>query len=301
MKTVKVWVRAAHIQFYTAVLVPAVLGAGVARYHVGVFSLPLLLVTILGLCLAHAGTNMANDYYDYTSGNDVINRNYSPFNGGTRVIVEGLLPPGQVLRAAVLCYVLAVAVGGYLAYLRGPRVLVFVVVGLFCGFFYSADPVRLANHGVGELFVGLNFGPMVVLGSYYVQTQRVDWLPLLASLPVGLLIAAVLYINEYPDLEADSAVGKYNLVVRQGLQRALPGYYALMGAPYVIVLTSVVLGLMPGSVLLCLLTLPLAAVAVTVARCHYAEPRRLLPANALTVGTHLLTGLLLGTGFFWGR
>lgn len=301
MSSLRVWIRAAHIQFYTAVLVPSLLGAAVARYQTGSFSWSLLLITLTGLCLAHAGTNMANDYYDYLSGNDVINTNYSPFNGGTRVIVEGLLRPEQVLRASLLCYALAVLTGIYLAWLRGAPVLVFMLIGLICSFFYSADPVRLAHHGVGEIFVGLNFGPMIVLGSYYVQTQQVSWLPFLASLPVGLLIAAVLYINQYPDLEADRAVGKNNLVVRWGTERALPGYYALLAGPYAIVLASVYLGLMPYSALLALFTVPLAGVAVMVARAFHGQPKRLRPANALTVGIHLLTGLLLGSGFFIGR
>lgn len=295
MSSLSVWARATRPRYFTATLVPGVLGAAVAHHQTGTLSWTLLALTLAGLVLAHAGANLANDYCDRQG--DVVNPSYSPFNGGSRVIVDGLLRPGQVLRGSLLCYALAVLVGLYLAQLRGGPILVFTITGLLSGFFYVAGPVRLAHRGLGEIFVGINFGPLIVLGSYFVQTQRVSWVPILASLPVGMLITAVLYINEYPDLEADRAVGKDTLVVRWGTERALPGYYLLLAGPYIVVLASILLGLLPAATRWALLTAPLAIVAGLVARSFHRQPQRLLPANALTVGVHVLTGLLLVWGF----
>lgn len=295
MSNLGVWVQATRPRYFTASLVPGILGAAVAHHQTGILSWLLLASTLAGLVLAHAGANLANDYYDHHS--DVLNPGYSPFNGGSRVIVDGRLQPGQVLRGSLLCYALAVLVGLYLARLRGAPILIFTVTGLLSGLFYSAGPVRLAHRGLGEIFVGINFGPLIVLGSYFVQTQRISWVPILAAVPVGMLITAILYINEYPDLEADRAVGKDTLVVRWGTERALPGYYLLLAGPYVVVLASVLLGLLPTATSWALLTAPLAVVAGLLARSFHQQPRRLLPANALTVGVHVLTGLLLVWGF----
>ncbi|HAI20778.1 MAG TPA: hypothetical protein DCM14_02555 [Clostridiales bacterium UBA8153] len=118
--------------------------------------------TLTGLVMAQAGADLANDYHDHQD--DVVNPNYSPFNGGSRVIIDGRLRAGEVLRGSHSCYGLAVLVGLYLAWLRNVLVLIFAGTGLLSGFFYSAGPVRLARRGPGEIFVGINSGPLIVLG-----------------------------------------------------------------------------------------------------------------------------------------
>jgi 1,4-dihydroxy-2-naphthoate octaprenyltransferase len=122
----------------------------------------------------------------------------------------------------------------------------------------------------------------------------------MASLPVGFLIMAVLYINQFPDFEADRAVGKRHWVVRLGTRRALPGLAVLLLAPYPAVALAVAVGLAPWTALACLLTVPLALRAFRVALLHHDAPVALRPANAMVIGTHLLTGLLLTGGYLAG-
>lgn len=147
--------------------------------------------------------------------------------------------------------------------------------------------------------VGLNFGPLMVLGAYYVQTQQLSWLPVLAGLPLGFLIAAVLYINEFPDYNADKKVGKKTWVVRLGRQRAVWGFAVIMAAVYISLLIGVLAGKLPMVTMVMAVTLPLAIRAVQLARRYYANSFDLAPANALTITGHLLVGLLLTLAYVW--
>ena len=308
LNPVKKWVLAARAPFLTAAIVPIVIAGAAARYDTGALNWPLLLLTLLGGILAHAGANLSNDYFDDKTGNDRINQYRSFFSGGTGLIQAGVVPARQVLAAAATCYVAAAAIGLYLAYLRGWPVLVLMAAGGLIGFFYTAGPAALAYRGLGECFLGLAFGPLLVAGAYYVQAQAFPARMWVASVPIGLLVTAILYINQYPDYEADRAVGKNNAVVRLGRRQALGGYYGLMIGTYAWLVLSTVL---PGSgagggaasarspwpTLIALLTVPLAAKAIGVATRHHDDPRAILPANGMTILIHLTTGLLQAAGF----
>jgi len=246
----------------------------------------------------HAGTNIANDYFDHLSGNDPVNVEFvSPFTGGSRLIQEGLLSPREVLTESLFFFALGSAVGLYLTWARGPAVLVLGLIGLFSGFFYTAPPIYLAKWGIGEFFVGLNCGFLITLGSYYVQSRSLAWEPVVAAIPVACLIAAVLWINEFQDAPADHAVGKDTLVVRLGRRRAVTGYIVLMATTYLSIILAAALRVISPFALLALLTLPLAWKAMGVARLHYDDYQRLTPANATTIQIHMLTGLLLILGY----
>jgi 1,4-dihydroxy-2-naphthoate octaprenyltransferase len=294
-------IRITRAPFFTAVILPSVLGALVA-WRAGSFHLGLMLLTTAGVVLVNAGLNLSNDYFDHLSGNDAANRSPTPFSGGSRAIQEGLISPDRMLRWSLTFYGLGIAIGIYLAVARGWPVLLFGVVGLFLAFFHNAPPVRLYNlaPGVGEFASGIGCGPLIVLGSYYVQTQRLSWEAVSASLPLGLLITAVLYINEFPDREADQAVGKKTLPVVLGTRGALPGYVGLMVASYVVLLAGIVGGIFPWPALLALLTVPLAAQAVRGARQFHGDSLALIPAMAATVQTHLAAGISLCAAYILG-
>jgi len=292
-----VWVREVRLPFMTAAVVPVFLGAAVALYDTGRFSPTLFILTLLGAVLAHAGANMANDYWDSRSGNDDINRWRSPFNGGTGLIQEGVLRPRHVHLAALTALGAAAAVGFYLSTVKGTAVLVLTLVGGVSAYFYTADPFHLAYHGLGEIMVGASFGPLLVAGADLVQAGSVSARAVAAAVPVGMLIAAVLYINQFPDYEADRAVGKAHWVVRLGTRRALPGLAGLLVGAYLAVGAGVAAGLLPWPTLAAVLTAPLSAKALSVAWRHHDQPVQLRPANALVIQTHLLTGLLLVAGF----
>lgn len=294
----KIWLGEVRAPFFTATVVPVLLGACIAWARAGAFHLGYFVLAMVGALLLHTGTNVANDYFDHRSGTDDLNVEFvRPFTGGSRMIQDGLLTPREVLSGALAAFALACVIGLYLAYVRGPLILVLGVFGIFSGFFYTAPPFNLVSRGIGEFFIGLNFGVLMTLGSYFVQTGYLAWEPVVASIPVGLLIAGVLYINEFQDAPADGAVGKDHLVVRLGRKRAALGYAILMGGTYAVIVLAALLRITSPFTLIALATLPVAVRAVSVARAHYDEYLKLVPANAGTVFVHLLTGLLLSAGY----
>jgi len=297
-RKLKSWIAELRAPFLTATIVSILLGTAIAwtrhkQFYPEYFSLALLAGILL-----HLGTNVANDYFDHKSGNDDVNKDFvRPFSGGSRVIQLGLLTPTEVLSGALVFYACGALIGLYLTLTRGFLVLFLGLIGLFSGFFYTAPPLSWASRGIGEALVGLNFGALMTLGAYYVQTQTLTIEPVLASIPVSLLITAVLYINEFPDYNADKTVGKRTLVVRLGRDRAVYGYVALMMAVYVAIFLSVLLGITPDFALIGFATLPFAITGVRCSLMHRSNPPSLVPANAATILCHFLTGLLLSSAY----
>ena len=291
------WLHASRYEFFTGVAAPAVVGGAVAWWQVGSFHWGLWLLTVLGLILIHASANLANDYFDHLSGNDAINREFvRPFSGGSRVIQRGLARPWEVLAAALVCLTLGAAVGLLLVILRGWPILILGLVGGLSGFFYTAPPLKLGYRGWGELFIALDFGVLPVLGTYFVQTRHFSVEAFWASLPVALLILAILWINQFPDYHADRAVGKRHWVVRLGRRQAAVVYATMMTLAYGTVLLGVAVEVLPPLALLVVLSLPLTARGINVALREYDHPQALVPANAATIAVHLLLSLLLATG-----
>ncbi|MBI2862566.1 MAG: 1,4-dihydroxy-2-naphthoate octaprenyltransferase [Chloroflexi bacterium] len=294
------WALEVRAPFLTAAMVPVLLGTAIAWAQTGTFLWGYFLLALLAGLLFQAGTNVMNDYFDHSSRNDEVNQEFvRPFSGGSRIIQLGLLTPLEVLIGSILLFLLASLIGLYLAWERGPIVLLLGLMGIVSAVFYTGPPLNWASRGVGELVVGLNFGPLMTLGAYYVQAQNFGWVPILASIPVGLLIAAVLYINEFPDYAADAATGKRTLVVRLGRARAAVGYIAVMAAAYLVIVIGAATGALPLAAFLGLLTLPLALQSIRYASRFYAKPLDLAPANALTIIAHLALGLLLTLAYAW--
>ena len=291
---VKIWIRELRVPFFTASIIPILLGTSVAWVKYNLFNpVTFVLALIIGVAL-HAGTNVANDYFDYKGGTDNVNKEFIPgLSGGSRTIQEGLLTPKEILGGSLLLFAIGWIAGILVTLLTSWIALALIILGFISGFFYTAPPFKWAHHGVGEVFVGLNFGLFMVLGAYYVQALTIDTEPIIASLPITLLIAAVLYINEFPDYKADMATGKRTLIVRLGRQTAAKLYPVFILTPYIIVLLSVILGIMPVISLIVFATIKKALVAINVAKQHYDEPMKLIPANVNTIKCHLHFGILL--------
>ncbi len=169
-------------------------------------------------------------------------------------------------------------------------------MGIACAFFYHAGPLRLAYRGWGEAAVALCYGPLIATGTNLVQRGRISMDVVLASLPLGLLIAAFLWINQFPDYRADRAAGKRNLVVRLGRERASTGFALLVAAALLLGLGLPGLGLPPGLWLGMLAALPLQA-AVRRVLTRPRDPARLVPAQAWTLAGFLLYAIGVGLGW----
>ncbi len=298
MNKVKIWLMEVRAPFFTATIIPILLGTAVAFNLTGSVDWALFSLTILGGILLHAGANVINDYFDHKTQNDEINQEFvRPFTGGSRLIQEKQLTPKQVLIGALILLSLGSLIGIYLVLKIGWVILAIGIFGVLSAFFYVEPHINLVGRGVGETLIGLNFGVLMTFGAFYVQTQNFSWLPIIASLPVALLISAVLYINEFQDAVADQAVGKNHLVVRLGKRKAVNGFTFLMLITYVAVLLGVVTDILPPITLISFLTLPIAFKAIKIATENYDNSKKLVPANASTIINHLTTGLLLIISF----
>ncbi len=298
MGRLKIYIEELRAPFFTASVIPVILGTAIAWEQAGRIAWPLFILTLIGGMLLHAGANVANDYFDHLSGTDNVNVEYvRPFTGGSRMIQNGIMTPREVLAESLVLYALAGGIGLYLTWVCGPMILVLGAIGAFSGFFYCAPPFKLVHRGIGEFFIGLNFGVLMTLGAYYVQAGKIAIEPLAASIPVALLIIAVLYINEFQDEAADRAVGKNHLVVRLGKKNAAIGYAIVMLAAYISIAAAVIAGWLIPWALLGLTALPPATIAIVIAGRNYDDSKALAPANALTVVSHLVTGLALTAAY----
>ncbi len=186
-----------------------------------------LALTVFGILAIEIGKHASGDIFDLRGDLLVAPHERSPFSGGRRVIVDGLLTKRQTAVIAVAAYAVAAACGLLICLLREPGILKLGLFGVACAYFYNAPPVRLSSRGLGEIAVGLCYGPLICLGTAWVQLRHRDPSAAALGLPLGLMIAAFLVANEFPDYNADFSSGKFNMVVRLGRPRAAAVYFWL--------------------------------------------------------------------------
>jgi 1,4-dihydroxy-2-naphthoate polyprenyltransferase len=290
------FLRATRLPFLTATFVPVLLGIAVAGSH-DAFNWWVALLTVIGGACIHLGLNVANDVFDTTSGADAANVNPTQFSGGSRVVHYGLMSLRTITLLSAGFYAAGIAIGLVLAATRGWDLLWLGVAGVLLSLFYTAPPLRLVHRGLGEIVVALGFGPIMTLGAYFVQAQEYDVEPLLASLPVGILIALVLYVNEVPDRPADERAGKRTLPVRLSKDAVVNGYAAAVALAFALIVVFAVAGWIARPTLIAIAAAPLALPAYRALRDHYEEPYTLMPAMARNIQLHLATGTLLILGY----
>jgi 1,4-dihydroxy-2-naphthoate polyprenyltransferase len=245
---------------------------------------------LLGAVFIQVGTNLSNDYSDARRGADTEDR-----LGPVRVTAGGLVPPRQVLRATYVTFGLAVLCGVYLVAVAGWVLLLIGAASILAGVLYTGGPRPYGYEGLGEVFVFLFFGIVAVAGSYYVQTERLEWEAFVLAVPVGLLAAAILVVNNVRDLETDRRAGKRTLAVRLGRSRTRGLYAAMVYGAFLTAPVPWVAGSLSPWLLLPWLTLPLAASVVRLVRQHTDGPT-LNEALARTGLLQLLFCVLLATG-----
>jgi len=290
--------RTTRLPFLTATIVPVVLGIAVAARQ-GSFDWFTALLTIIGASFVQLGLNVANDVFDTAQGADDANVTPTQFSGGSRVIQYGLVSFRQMAGLATLFYVLAAVIGLILLALRGsPALLAIGLIGFVVSIGYTAPPLKLVYRGLGEVAVAVGFGPLMLLGAYVVQTGgTLSWEPFVASLPIALLVALILYVNEIPDRRGDARVGKRTLPVRWPESRVIAGYGVAAAAAYVILVAGVLAGILPIPALLALLTIPLALQVARGLRPNYDNPYGLMAVMGVNVKVHLYAGVLLFAGY----
>jgi 1,4-dihydroxy-2-naphthoate octaprenyltransferase len=286
--------RATRLPFLTATVIPVLLGILIAATH-GSFDLVAAVLTVIGACFVQLGLNVANDVFDTVQGADDANVTPTQFSGGSRVIQYGLVSLRQMATLATLFYVLAGLIGlVLLAFWGSVELLVIGVVGFIVSIGYTAPPLKFVYRGLGEVAVAIGFGPLMLLGAYVVQTGgALAWEPFVASIPVAVLVALILYVNEIPDRRGDARVGKRTLPVRLPEATVITIYRVSVVVAFTVLVLGVVAGILPVPTLLMLLAIPLALQVSRGLEPNYDDPYGLMAIMGVNVQLHLRAGLLL--------
>lgn len=300
MTDLRIW-RLADPKITLASMASMFLGSSAAAQG-GSLAWGWLALTVLGISSIEVAKNASGEVFDFASGADtgVAPGDRSPFSGGKRVLVEGLLTRGQTAAVAAAAYLLGITLGLVIALVREPRVAWLGVAGLACAWFYHAPPLKLSYRGLGEGAVALCYGPLILTGTYLVQRGTVTREAVLLSLPIGLAIASFLWINEFPDCRRDEAANKRTLVVRLGRRRASRAFGGLVVATYGTLVLLPAADVPPMVLLGATGLVPAAMAAHRLIRDPECTPR-VIPAQGWTLLSFLLLAAGMGLGLLLGR
>jgi 1,4-dihydroxy-2-naphthoate polyprenyltransferase len=295
----KLWLTAARPRTLPAAVAPVLVGSAAAWLAIEdarageEFRIGALVAALAGAIFIQIGTNLANDYSDAKRGADATDR-----LGPVRVTSAGLIAPRRVLYATWLAFGVAIAAGIYLAVVVGPEILAVGAASILAGVLYTGGPRPYGYQGLGEPFVFVFFGLVAVNGSYYVQLERLDWLPFALSLPVGFLATAILVVNNVRDIDTDRRAGKRTLAVLVGRDRARRLYVALIAGAFAALPLGVLLAAGPAWALIALAAAPLAPgpLRIVLTRSDGQSMNRALARTGSLLGAFsvlLATGLLV--------
>lgn len=275
--------------FVFAGIFPYLFGASAAYYYTQSFSPFYFLIGLAGVALSLIGVEAFNEYFDSKYGADFI------FSLKPRGRI-----PDYILWIGLLAFLLAFLIGLYLTLNLGLPIMIFAVLGFLAAAFYVGPPVKWAYRGLGEMVIFLAYGPAMAVGSYYVQTERIDFESQYVSLIPGLLIFSLAIVNEIPDYFQDKLIGKKNIVVRIGRERAVYLYAVILFALFGSVLANLMLGKFSPFFALVFLTLPLAYKSILLARKTFDDPEKFVLVIRSTIALYLIVILISIAGFWIG-
>lgn len=252
MSKTKIWLLATRPRTLPAATAPVIVGSAIAFYENSFRLLPAL-AALVGALLLQIGANFANDVFDYQRGADTAAR-----LGPTRVTLSGMLTPTEVKTGMWVAFVLATLIGVYLTWVSGWPVIAIGLLSILAAIFYTGGPFPYGYRGLGEAFVFLFFGLAAVIGTFYVQAVRISLSAVIGSVPVGLLVVAILAVNNLRDIATDRVAGKKTLAVHLGQQGARQEFMLLVLMAYLVPLLLTLSRIDSVWMLLPFLTLPMA-------------------------------------------
>ncbi len=296
-----------RLPFISAVIMPALIGGAYAYHYqladASAFNWLHFILATVGVIFLHLGSNVINDYFDVKDGTDTANNDYFlQFSGGSRAIELGLISLEGTKRLALVLFAVAASIGLYLAYQTGIVTFCIGIAGLLIGYLYTAPPIRLvARRGLGELGIALAFGPLVTAGVVYVLTQQLTTMSFLIGLPVGLLTANILLINEFPDAASDATTEKNHLVVTFGKKKSTFIYLMVLIVAFLSNLYLVIF--LPQTNYILLFISILAFMSGILIYKHIRknyDNRTLVKSNKNTIALSAITGLLTAIALIIG-
>jgi len=289
---IKVWLRAVRIRFLLASIISVCLGLAINSWQNNTIDIGFAALTFVGVAALHASVDLLNDYWDYKRQIDTDTQR-TKFSGGTGVLPEGLLKPQQVYRAGMLMLIIGSAVGAFFIFERGITIAAILGFAIVSIYFYST---RIVDSGLGEVFVAIK-GAMIVLGTYFVQSSHVSTEPIIAGIVSGVLSSTVLFVNSFPDYDADKKHGRKTLVIVLGRRKASDAIWAFPGTIYGVIIAGVISGIFPVVSLMTLSTIPMAVRSAISLKKNYEDTNRLVPVMQGFVTYSRITGALFVVSF----
>lgn len=298
-KTIKIWAKGIRLPFISVSVLAVVVGTAVAYYESENFDWLYFLLAVVGILSFNACVDLMNDFFDHLSRNDEVNEKLTPFSGGSRIIQNKLFSTTRTLAGAIVAFLITLGIGLYINFTVSGNIILYIGIGgAFIGIFYVGKPINLAKFGFAEIAIFLSLGPATVFGSYYIQQEKFSWTPIYVSIIVGLLITLLLFVNQFPDYEADKASGRRNFVVLVGKEISSIIFIIFLSLTYVILILLVILQVLPYLSLIALASLLFAVKAMITTRKYYDNYLAMIPAQAMTILTTLAFTVLLAISLF---
>ena len=290
---IRTWLQAIRLRFLLASVIAVSNGIALAFWKNKQVDLPNAILTFVGVICLHASIDLLNDYWDYKRGIDTATQR-TKFSGGTGVLPDNLLKPRSVYSAGLILLLLGTLLGMYFVVIKGITIALLLGFAVLAVYFYSTS---IVNFGLGEAFVAIK-GTLIVVGSYYVQTSSIEPGVVYVGIIIGILSASVLFVNSFPDYQADRSRGRRTLVILLGRQRAVKIFPWIILCTYVLIISGIILGYLRIYSLASLLSVPFAVRAIKRIGKSHEDVDKLVPVMGATVAYSRVTGLVLAASLF---
>jgi len=290
--SLSVWIRVIRLKFLLASVIAVFLGLAISWNITNEFNVIHAVLTMIGVVSLHVSVDLLNDYWDFKRGIDT-NTQRTGMSGGTGVLPEELLKPSQVYKAGIGFLIFGGVVGGFFVFTFGITIAIILSFAILSIYFYST---KLVNWGLAEVFVAIK-GTMIVLGTFYIQTNQILEIPIFAGIVVGVLSATVLFITSFPDHDADKQKGRRTLVILFGKEKASVAYWVFPVIVYSIIFILVVTEYFPVYTLLTLFAIPLVIKSGMKLKSVYDDTKKMIQPMSTTISFSRICGALLILGF----
>jgi len=288
------WFRVIRVKFLLASVIAVCLGLAINWWQNQTMDITYGILTFVGVLALHASVDLLNDYWDFKRHIDTKTQR-TKFSGGTGVLPEGLLKPNDVYKAGMIFLIIGSVVGGYFIFEKGITIAIILAFAIISIYFYST---RIVDSGLGEIFVAIK-GIMIVLGTFFVQTSHITAEPVLGGIVVGVLSSLVLFVNSFPDFDADKAGGRKTLVIILGKKKAASVVWIFPIVAYGIIISGTLTHVLPILSLITLLTIPLLMKSGLSLKQNFDDLDKIVPTMGAFVSYSRITGLLLVLSFLF--
>ncbi len=290
-KILFLWSRAIRIKFLLASIIAVTNGIAISYWKTGELDFGYAILTYFGIICLHISVDLLNDYWDFKRGIDT-NTKRTKYSGGTGVIPDNLINSKLIYCAGVIFLILGGLIGLYFVTIKGIIILILLIFAIISIYFYSTN---IVNAGLGELFVAIK-GSMIVLGSYYIQSDQIDLTSIYVGIIIGLLSAVVLLVTSFPDYEADKKSGRRTLVIVMGKENSIKLFITIVTITYAMIIGGSIFNVMTIFSTIALLSLPFAFKAALKLR-RFNETSELVSSMANTIIYSRICGILLAISF----